>query len=200
MYLNSKLMNLSRTELGWLPWFGKTGKIAMGWACFLNKSHYSSVEKTFEAIATTRNRILMHWSSTQWEHLANLADVLSKDMANANASLLLDKKIHMPDVSELFLIDNSGKVMASTCTNRTGKGDLLAAAVSAGLKQPFQHGPYEDAATLAIEPSTSKFHDEVRKLAERTTKAASDIRHMIENVQSEAKSAVSIMASGMQGV
>jgi len=42
--------------------------------------------------------------------------------------------------------------------------------------------------------------DEVRKLAERTTKATTDIRHMIENVQSEAKSAVSIMESGMQGV
>jgi hypothetical protein len=68
-------MNLSTTELGWLAWFGKTGKIAMGCACFLNRNHYSSVEKTFEAIATTRSRILMHGSNTQWEHLANLADI-----------------------------------------------------------------------------------------------------------------------------
>lgn len=161
MYLKTKKMNLSRTELGWLPWFGKTGKIAMGWACFLNRNHYSSVEKTFEAIATTRSRILMHWSNTQWEHLANLADMLSKDISNANSIVLLEKKIHMPDVSEIFVIDDSGKVIASTYANRTGKRDLLAVAVSAGLRQPFLHGPYEDAATLAIESSSSKFHDEV---------------------------------------
>lgn len=64
-------------------------------------------------------------------------------------------------MSELFVIDDSGKVTASTCPDRTGKRDLPAAAVSAGLKQPFLHGPYEDAATLAIKASSSKFHDEV---------------------------------------
>ena len=154
-------MNLSRSELGWLPWFGKTGKFAMWWACFLNRSHYSAVEKTFEGIATTRTRILMQWSNTQWEHLANLADILSKDISNANASVLQEKKAHIPDMSELFVIDVSGKVTASTCTNRIGKRDLPAAAVNAGLKQPFLHGPYEDAATLSIKASSSKFHDEV---------------------------------------
>lgn len=133
----------------------------MWWACFLNRSHYEAVEKTFEGIASTRTRILVQWSGTQWEHLANLADILSKDISNANSSVLLDKKTHMPDMSEVFVIDDTGKVLASTCTARIGKRDLLAAAVNAGLKQPFLHGPYADPATLAMKASSSKFHDEV---------------------------------------
>jgi methyl-accepting chemotaxis protein len=161
MHLKSKLMNLSQTELNWLPWFGKTGKFAMWWSCYLNRSHYSAVEKTFDGIATTRTRILMHWTNTQWEHLANLADFLSRDFANPNSAALLDKKAHMPDISEIFIIDHTGQVMASTFANSIGKRDLLPAAVNAGLQQPFLHGPYKDAATLAIKASSSKFHDEV---------------------------------------
>jgi methyl-accepting chemotaxis protein len=42
--------------------------------------------------------------------------------------------------------------------------------------------------------------DEVRKLAERTTRATTDIRVMIESVQSEARDAASVMENGMQGV
>lgn len=161
MHLKSKHMHLSQPELNWLPWFGKTGKLAMWWSCYLNRSHYSAVEKTFDGIATTRTRILMQWTNTQWEHLAHLADHLAIDIANVNPSALLDKKSHMPDVSEIFVIDHTGKVMASTFANRVGKTDLLPVAVNAGLKQPFLHGPYKDAATLTIKASSSKFHDEV---------------------------------------
>lgn len=47
MTLKSEQMNLSAGERRWLPWFGKTGKLAMGWSCWLNRDHYPAVEKSF---------------------------------------------------------------------------------------------------------------------------------------------------------
>lgn len=51
MPLRSSMMNLSSFELAWLPWFGKTGKLSMAFACRLNRGHYAYVGKTFGGIA-----------------------------------------------------------------------------------------------------------------------------------------------------
>ena len=69
-------MTLSSREKHWLPWFGKTGKIMMGWSCWLNRSAYPVIEQTFEAIAETRVQLLQNWTREQWEHLAELAENL----------------------------------------------------------------------------------------------------------------------------
>ncbi|MGF6690473.1 hypothetical protein M2318_000517 [Metapseudomonas resinovorans] len=34
--LQNSHMQLSPGERAWLPWFGRTGKLAMGWSCSLN--------------------------------------------------------------------------------------------------------------------------------------------------------------------
>lgn len=161
MFLKSSEMNLSSAERHWLPWFGKTGKIAMRWACFLNRKTYPAIEKTFEGIASTRLRILTQWTNAQWEHLAGLAEVLAESFPVVETSVLQEKKRRAPDMSEIFVIDRQGRVIASTHADHLGARDLSPAAISEGLKKPFLHGPYVDPLTLSIGPSSSKFHDEV---------------------------------------
>lgn len=70
--LKSDAMQLSPAERAWLPWLGKTGKLAMGWGTWLNKDRYPALEQAFEGFAATRVRILQSWagrpgtSSTPW--------------------------------------------------------------------------------------------------------------------------------------
>lgn len=161
MNLKSHGMNLSSSEKSWLPWLGSTGKLAMGWSCFLNRSSYPVVEQVFEGIATARVKILMQWASSQWEHLETLADVVGKDFTAVDTKLLQDKMKRANDFSEIFVIDQGGRVVASTCQQRVGQADALQEAVKEGLKRPFLHGPYIDPQTGKIGPSSSKFHDEV---------------------------------------
>lgn len=161
MELESRRMNLSRSERTWLPWFGKTGKIAMGWACFFNRNHYKQVEKTFEGIAATRIRLLSTWAKSRWEQMESLADMAADLFPNVPQALLAEKRLSVPDLSEIFVINVEGETLSSTCSDRIGKRDLSPKAVAEGLERPFLHGPYEDRTTLAIGPSTSKFHDAV---------------------------------------
>jgi len=154
-------MNRSGAERHWLPWFGKTGKIAMGWSCFLNSAMYPTIEKTFEGIAQTRKKLLIAWAQGRWDILSTMAKQVAIDFPNiANASLAA-YKADMPDCSELFIIDQQGAVLASSASQHVGKRDLLPKAVTAGLQAPFLHGPYADPFTETIGPSNSKFHDEV---------------------------------------
>lgn len=46
MKLESDTMYLSRKEHRWLPLFGKTGKIRMGWSYLTNQKIYTTVDKT----------------------------------------------------------------------------------------------------------------------------------------------------------
>ena len=59
-------MDLSGAERSWLPWLGKTGKLRMGWACWLNRQARPMLEQTFSGIAETRVRLLQRWADTQW--------------------------------------------------------------------------------------------------------------------------------------
>ncbi|WP_409261527.1 methyl-accepting chemotaxis protein [Pseudomonas putida] len=161
MSLSSSSMQLSSSEKGWLPWFGKTGKFSMGWACHLNRAHYPVVEQTFEAIAQTRVQLLQNWAREQWEHLAELAEQMAPGGAEIDRSVLLDKLAQAEDFSELCVIDTAGNVTVSTWAKRGNSRIDQMQALAQGLKAPFLHGPYSDPLTLQIGPSSSRFHDEV---------------------------------------
>ncbi|MDE4538052.1 methyl-accepting chemotaxis protein [Pseudomonas sp. ITEM 17296] len=161
MSLSSSSMQLSSSERGWLPWFGKAGKFSMGWACRLNRSNYGEIEQTFEAIAQTRVQLLHNWACEQWDHLAELAECLAADFAHVQPSALLDKLAQAEDFSELSVIDCTGNVRVSTWPKRGSTQIEQLAALAHGLKAPFLHGPYSDPMTLQIGPSSSRFHDEV---------------------------------------
>ncbi|MBC3482722.1 methyl-accepting chemotaxis protein [Pseudomonas sp. SWRI77] len=161
MSLSSSSMQLSSSERGWLPWFGKAGKFSMRWACRLNRSNYVEIEQTFEAIAQTRVQLLHNWAREQWDHLAELAECLAADFAHIQPSALLDKLAQAEDFSELSVIDCTGNVRVSTWPKRGSTQCEQLAALAQGLKAPFLHGPYSDPMTLQIGPSSSRFHDEV---------------------------------------
>jgi methyl-accepting chemotaxis protein len=159
--LKSEQMHLTAQERRWLPWFGKTGKLAMRWACYLNRRRYSVLEETFEAIASTRVSMLRGWAKQQWSMLENLSSDLLKGSAAGDSAVLNAKKAGFYDFSELFVIDTSGRVLASTWAKRIGVNDLPPEAVRKGLQGKFLHGPYADPQTLLIGPSSSRFHDAV---------------------------------------
>lgn len=62
--LKSSQMHLNYQERAGLPFFGKTGRLAMGWACYLNQWRYPILEEIFESIAATRVDILNEWFAT----------------------------------------------------------------------------------------------------------------------------------------
>ena len=159
--LKSQQMNLSDSERAWLPWSGRTGRLAMGWACHLNKWRYSILEEIFETIATTRVRILTEWTEQQWSFLSGMSQQVAHDWPKFDAEMLAENLRLAGDFSELFVIDAKGKTLHSTFRGRVGKTDLDAKAVARGLEQQFLHGPYVDAATQAIGASSSRFHDAV---------------------------------------
>jgi len=154
-------MALSSAERRWLPWLGRTGKLAMGWSCWLNRSTCAEVEKVFEGIAQTRVRLLQSWTRSHWAWLAELADRLAHDFTWLDNRLLQDKLGQARDFSELFVVSPDGVVLASSWPEHCNAGDLDPYALEAGLRQPFLHGPYADPLTIEIGPSSSRFHDEV---------------------------------------
>jgi methyl-accepting chemotaxis protein len=159
--LKSNEMSLTPQERRWLPWLGKTGKLSMRWACFLNKRRYPVLEQTFEGIAGTRVKMLRGWAKQQWAMLAHFSEEVLEDFPPKGSAILQKKKPGFFDCSELFVIDTAGTVLASTYPARIGKRDLLPEAVRHGLQGQFLHGPYVDAQTQAIGASSSKFHDAV---------------------------------------
>ncbi|WP_371257644.1 hypothetical protein [Pseudomonas sp. BAY1663] len=104
-HLQSKQMHLSARERAWLPWFGGTGKLAMRWSCWLNRGVYPVIEQVFEGVAQSRARILQNWVGAHWDHLADLADSLGESLAHVDVDTLEKKRIQLPDLSELFVID-----------------------------------------------------------------------------------------------
>lgn len=159
--LKSQQMNLTHNEMSWLPNFGKTGRLAMGWACYLNKWRYPILEEIFESIATTRVRILTEWTEQKWSNLSSMALQITHDWPGFDAEILAENLRMDGDFSELFVIDPKGQTLHSTFRARLGKSDLNAKALSRGLADKFLHGPYIDATTLSIGATSSRFHDAV---------------------------------------
>jgi len=154
-------MHLSASERHWLPWSGPTGKLSMRWSCWLNRGVYPVVEQVFEGVAQSRVRILQNWVASHWGHLADLAANLGEAVGHVASDVLEGERAQLPDISELFVIDSQGRVLASTCAAHVGQQDLDGRAVARGMSEPFLHGPYRDPLTQRLGASTSRFHDAV---------------------------------------
>ena len=161
--MKSDSMALSGDERGWLPWFGRTGKLAMRWATWLNRQSYPFLEAAFEGVAQTRVRILTDWAEQQWAHLDGFAQTLALGGIPGNDWFSSRMRI-CGDCSELFLLDGQGKVAASSYPAHVGSGDVSRQAFDIACRQRFLLGPFVDPLTVDIGPSTSKFHDAVTLL------------------------------------
>ncbi len=159
--LKSHQMNLSLGEKKWLPFLGKTGAMSLGLSCLLNQDTYGLVERTFEGISATRLKILTQWAQEKWLYLSAIAEEAADLWPELSSQFLELERVHSLDISELFVLDSSGTVVASSKKEREGRAVLVSKAFFEGLKAPFLHGPYIDPETGRIGPSTSKFHDDV---------------------------------------
>jgi len=158
--LRSDQMNLSAAERRWLPWFGPSGKLAMGWACWVNQNRYAQLESIFDSFAATRVRLLQQWCENQWSGLQSVAQHLGDDIGAIDEATLLKLRNKLPDASELFLLDSTGQPQCSSA-GQLGSLQPEPQAVRAGLQHRFLHGPYVDQRTRQLGPSTSSFHDAV---------------------------------------
>ena len=161
--MQNNSMALSDKERRWLPWFGKTGKLAMRWATHVNRKRYSFLEAAFAGIAQTRVRILKDWAEQQWAHLGGFAVIIA-------ASGLPDDdwfSSHLPicsDCTELFALDAQGTVIRSSHRPHIGKSTVSPDALEQAKQREFLHGPFIDPLTRTIGPRHSKFHDAVTLL------------------------------------
>ena len=172
----SSQMRLSPAERGWLPWTGTTGKLAMGWACWLNRSAQPHLEQTFEGIAQARVKRLQQWAQGYWEHLAELAENLAEGFPALFRDALSAKLKQLPDCAQLFVLDSEGRLLGSTWEHPGGQSAPNAAALAEGLRQPFLHGPYRDPLTEQIGPTTSGFHDAVTLMFYQPIRVAGQAR------------------------
>ncbi|MDX1816266.1 MAG: methyl-accepting chemotaxis protein [Marinobacter sp.] len=161
MTLKSDSMNLTPAERGWLPFWGATGKLRMGWSCFLNRSMYGTNEHIFESIARTRRDALIGWAEDKWSFLEVLGQRLTGQTDEVVSELLGATAARLREISELFVIDQDGRVLVSSVPTREGRQDLPPKAVARGLEQRFLHGPHIDTVTADLGPTTSRFHDAV---------------------------------------
>ncbi|WP_165313122.1 methyl-accepting chemotaxis protein [Vibrio ziniensis] len=154
-------MHLMPGEKRWLPWFGKTGKLAMRKACWFNRKRKTSLEQTFENIANTRVKILTTWAENQWAFLHDASLYVSTKSQHEYKETLTRLLNRSSDLSELFIVSAQGNILESTFSAQKNKKVFSPQALSEGIVRPFLHGPYRDDVTLAIGPSSSHFHDEV---------------------------------------
>ncbi|MGM0767291.1 MAG: methyl-accepting chemotaxis protein [Pseudomonadota bacterium] len=161
MTLTSDSMNLTNSERSWLPWWGATGKLRMGWSCFVNRRMYSTNEQIFESIARTRREALIGWAEHKWSFLESLAQRMDGVDESALDEILDASSGRLREISELMVVGENGAVLASTISQRVGAHDLPAAAVRRGLGSPLLHGPYKDPVTRSLGRTTSRFHDDV---------------------------------------
>lgn len=161
MALKSDLMNLTDKERRWLPWWGGSGKLAMGWSCYLNRGMYETNEQVFENLARTRKEALTSWAEHKWSFLEALAARVN-DATTATARAEVERNTgRLREISELFMVSGNGEVLVSSTPARVGKSDLPARAVDRGIRERFLHGPYRDPVTLNLGKTTSRFHDAV---------------------------------------
>ena len=159
--LKSHAMNLSPQEKRWLPWFGSTGKLAMGWSCLLNRNTYATQERIFESIARTRVKALEHWTHNKWDFMQAIAERMVGQPPAALQAILADAAGRLREISELSVVNSNGQVIASTIQRRIGQRDLPERALQRGLSKPLLHGPYVDPVTEQLGRTTSRFHDGV---------------------------------------
>ncbi|OAA86814.1 methyl-accepting chemotaxis protein [Clostridium ljungdahlii] len=133
----------------------------------LNKKIKSQSRQVFEGISKGRKKALDNWFKDKWMQLENTENIIKNfDEDGSNLLQELNKKLNQyEDFCELFILDESGKILNSTCKNHIGIDMSTFPSYKSGIKnEKLMYGPYEDAHTLDIDLSKKKFADEVTLL------------------------------------
>jgi len=157
--------------LGW-----KRG-LPLWWSYRLNRDLEGDIGDIFEGIAQTRRDLLQDWAELYWGYLDRLLRQLQALQGESRfpsgsehrdwETLFVSTKGRAADFSEIFVLNEHGEVISTTYPahrNRKYASDSIiapglqyATASQEGRKCLF--GPYSDAMTIEVGPSTSSFHD-----------------------------------------
>lgn len=155
--------------MGFFGWLDFREGLPLWWSYKLNQKETATVEEIFEGIAKTRVTLLTDWAHEQWGFLEKTSMELSYYSEN-NLNPYLENKLQKSVYfTELFLLNEIGKVMFSSYPKHRGftytgeRYKLYKKAINQvyQTKQSMLYGPFLDDMTLEIGPRTSKFHDEV---------------------------------------
>lgn len=153
---------------GWLSF--KEG-LPLWWSYQLNKRTKEKKEQIFEGIAKTRINALLTWATDRWISLEVRANEVCRLQQDGYNAYLADSKNKSTYFTELFLLDSTGLVTASSYRQHIGtKYDAPNAVYFKAIQQVFKmgepllYGPFIDPLTVTIGPRTSKFHDAVTLL------------------------------------
>lgn len=154
---------------GWLSF--KEG-LPLWWSYQLNKNKKESKEEIFESIARTRVNLLKGWATDRWTSLESRAEEIIHLDFQEMSSFLHKSKEKSTYFTELFLLNEESKVIASSYKKHIGSHytsdnfPIYSKAIKQVLqsRQPLLLGPFIDPITLEIGVRTSKFHDEVTLL------------------------------------
>ncbi|MDF2613572.1 MAG: methyl-accepting chemotaxis protein [Clostridia bacterium] len=134
----------------------------------LNRSLKSHSEQVFEGISKGRKKALDNWFKDTWVALELTRDTVlayfNQNELNYDeiTAILAAKAEQFKDFSELFLINQEGKVYSSTYKKNIGTYmNNLPNYISGIDHKPLMYGPYTDACTLEIGKFNSNFSDEV---------------------------------------
>lgn len=130
----------------------------------LNRKIKNQSEKVFEGISRGRKKALENWFRDKWMQLETTSNLLkSFDENKDKLKEEMKSKIEQyRDFCEFFILDDSGKVLVSTCDKHVGVDMKESPNYRSGMKnERLMYGPYEDSNTMDIDLSKKKFADEV---------------------------------------
>ncbi|MDF2923718.1 MAG: chemotaxis protein [Paenibacillaceae bacterium] len=163
-------------------WLGFKKGLPLWWSYRLNRHLKEDSEQIFEGIASTRKDLLIEWAEEYWEHLERLLRDVSLSLEGGQlwnddavpvwSRLCGAARQRAADFSELFVLNDAGKVVYSTYGPHQGQAYEAGGPFAEGLQYSREghdggrclFGPFADPLTLKIGPSTSSFHDKMTLL------------------------------------
>lgn len=154
-------------------------------AYLMNHQLKERSESIFEGISNGRKKALDNWFNDQWMHLHSITKTLTllSETPEVLFDTLVEAKDHNPVFVELFIVDKSGTIIASSYPKHIGKNKANLPNYIKGLEGlNYMYGPYCDTETLDLNLSDKQFFDEVTLLFSEPYNNNDDIRILCARV------------------
>lgn len=130
----------------------------------LNKGLRKHSEKVFEGISNGRKKALENWFKDKWAQIETIRNsiIALEDSDIIINEFLIEKVKKYEDFCEIFILDDEGIVLVSSCKEHIGLNMSDLPNFKYGLEgKSFMYGPYIDKRTLNTDLNGKKFSDDV---------------------------------------
>ena len=132
---------------------------------FINKNLHEHSMKVFEGISNGRKKALDNWFGDKWAQIDNIKNsIVALEDNNCVLNNYLEKLVkEYGEFCEIFILDDKGRVLVSSCEKHIGLNLSHLPNFEAGIKEkrPLMYGPYEDNMTLDTDIKSKQFYDNV---------------------------------------